>query len=268
MKYAVMSDVHANPKALETVLADAKRHGCRKFVLLGDLTGYGYDVRTTIRLVRDNFDTVLMGNHDSACVGLEPWLDVALNRNYRVDVLQRDELDEADRMWLKTRPYDASEGDAFFVHGDSTEPQAWKYVMEPEMVVINLFTCPKRIMFCGHTHHAAVWELVMGSRGAPAGRGGLKCKCCPRFLRFLAKPALVRPDSRSFSVAGPNHFIVNVGSVGYPRNDLCATYAIYDSSAARVTIRRIPVNLRAYAEDLSRAGVSIPIWLRDALLTA
>ena len=39
MKYAIMSDVHANPKALETALADARRLGCGKFILLGDVTG-------------------------------------------------------------------------------------------------------------------------------------------------------------------------------------------------------------------------------------
>jgi predicted phosphodiesterase len=43
VKLAVMSDVHANPKALETALADARGQGCERFVMLGDVTGYGYD---------------------------------------------------------------------------------------------------------------------------------------------------------------------------------------------------------------------------------
>ena len=43
MKYAIMSDVHANPAVLETALADARALGCEKFVMLGDITGYGYD---------------------------------------------------------------------------------------------------------------------------------------------------------------------------------------------------------------------------------
>ena len=48
MKYAIMSDVHANPKALETALSDARRLGCGKFILLGDVTGYGYDPKATL----------------------------------------------------------------------------------------------------------------------------------------------------------------------------------------------------------------------------
>ena len=38
MKYAIMSDAHANPKALETALADARKAHCGKFILLGDVT--------------------------------------------------------------------------------------------------------------------------------------------------------------------------------------------------------------------------------------
>lgn len=43
MKYAILSDVHANPAALKTALADARALGCEKFVMLGDITGYGYN---------------------------------------------------------------------------------------------------------------------------------------------------------------------------------------------------------------------------------
>ena len=66
-----MSDVHANPKALNTALDDARRLGCGKFIMLGDVTGYGYDPKESLEIVRKNFDVVLMGNHDSACVGLD-----------------------------------------------------------------------------------------------------------------------------------------------------------------------------------------------------
>ena len=80
MKYAIMSDVHANPRALKVALEDARRLGCEKYVLLGDVTGYGYDVKTALAEVRKNFDVVLMGNHDSACVGLEPVWEVTMTR--------------------------------------------------------------------------------------------------------------------------------------------------------------------------------------------
>ena len=44
MKYAIISDVHANPAALEKVLADAKLCGADKVVCAGDVVWYGPDL--------------------------------------------------------------------------------------------------------------------------------------------------------------------------------------------------------------------------------
>ena len=35
MKYAIISDIHANPSALEKVLSDAERYGAEKVVCAG-----------------------------------------------------------------------------------------------------------------------------------------------------------------------------------------------------------------------------------------
>ena len=37
MRLAVLSDIHANPEALEAVLADARAQDCPEFVVLGDV---------------------------------------------------------------------------------------------------------------------------------------------------------------------------------------------------------------------------------------
>ena len=157
MRCAVMSDAHANPLALKAALADARRRRCRKFLFLGDTTGYGYAVTETLRLIRENFDVVLMGNHDSACVGLEPWLEVHANRNYHVDLMHREELDEEELRWLRNLPYFHVEGEAAFAHGDFTDPPAWNYILGPREAVASLAAQKERILFCGHTHHAAAW---------------------------------------------------------------------------------------------------------------
>jgi len=262
MIYAVMSDAHANPKALEFALADARRRGCERFVLLGDITGYGYNVKDTIRLVRENFDVVLMGNHDSACLGLEPRFEVQTNRNYRVDLMHREQLSGEEKDWLRARPYDCAEGDALFVHGDSTDPRAWNYILTSEMVAVNLLACPRPILFCGHSHHAAVWEML---KGPAFSTRNLDVRCGPRLLRSLSKPAKDKVDEHTIKLNERGRYIVNVGSVGYPRNDLCCTYAIYDTSARKVSIRRFPIRLRSYAEDLESAGIELPLWLVDEL---
>ena len=97
MKYAIMSDVHASPRALETALADARAQKCEKFVFAGDVTGYGYDVNAALRLVRENFDVALMGNHDSVCAALESGWEVLMYAIYDSD---------AERVTLRRLPFD------------------------------------------------------------------------------------------------------------------------------------------------------------------
>ena len=124
MKYVIMSDAHANPLALETALADARSLGCEKLVFAGDITGYGYDAKATLGLVRENFDVVLLGNHDSACAGLEPAREVAMLSSYALDVEARDKLSSADLEWLRELPLTHAEGGFAVVHGDFTKPKA------------------------------------------------------------------------------------------------------------------------------------------------
>ena len=249
MRYAVMSDAHANPLALKTALADARRRRCRKFLFLGDTTGYGYAVKETLRLIREKFDVVLMGNHDSACVGLEPWLEVHMNRNYHVDLMNREELEEEEIRWLKNRPYLHVEGEAAFAHGDFTDPPVWNYIFGPQEAAASLAARKERILFCGHTHHAAAWE--MDETGA---------------VRFFYPVCEERQSAtKTFPVKPGSRYVVNVGSVGYPRCDFCSTYVIYDTEAQRLTFRRLPIDILAYAEKLEAHGINLPFWLADAV---
>ena len=55
MKYAIISDVHANVTALECVLADARANGAEKIVCLGDVVGYGPLPAETVALVRKKY---------------------------------------------------------------------------------------------------------------------------------------------------------------------------------------------------------------------
>ena len=77
MKYAIISDIHANPPALERVLADAERCGAEKVVCAGDVVGYGPDPVGAIRILRERGIESAMGNHDAAVAG---WCDTRVAR--------------------------------------------------------------------------------------------------------------------------------------------------------------------------------------------
>ena len=65
MRYAIFSDVHANPTALEKVVADARSYGIEEFVCLGDIVGYGPLPSEAVSAVRSIAHIVLAGNHDA-----------------------------------------------------------------------------------------------------------------------------------------------------------------------------------------------------------
>ena len=75
-------------------------------------------------------------------------------------------------------------------------------------------------------------------------------------------------ESASFALAKGCRYVVNVGSVGYPRADLCSTYAIYDTEKARVAVRRLPFDFKDYVMSMLSRKVSLPMWLCDLLSVA
>lgn len=252
MKTAVMSDVHANPAALRAALADSRRLGCTRWIFLGDVTGYGYDVRVALELVRARFDVALMGNHDSVLLGREPPMLVMLCPNYDLDVRQRKLLADEEKDWLRQRPFIHREAGAVFVHGDVTCPAGWRYILDTPSAVLNFKATEgdaEKVIFCGHSHHAEVWEREPS--------GAVK----RRFDNPMDKPAEVA-ESVVIDFAPDRRYIVNVGSVGYPRNDLCMSYAVYDPEEGRATLRRLPFDFPDYIRSLTAADVELPRWLR------
>ena len=66
MRYAIISDVHANETALRAVLADAADARAEKIICLGDVLGYGPDPVAALELVYRRAHVCLAGNLDDA----------------------------------------------------------------------------------------------------------------------------------------------------------------------------------------------------------
>ncbi|GGA67563.1 metallophosphoesterase family protein [Ornithinibacillus halotolerans] len=63
-KIAIISDIHGNLTALESVLADIEKRGVDKIYCLGDLVGKGPRGSACIELVKKYCDKVIRGNWD------------------------------------------------------------------------------------------------------------------------------------------------------------------------------------------------------------
>ena len=215
MKYAIISDIHANLTALKTVIADAKACHVEKFVCLGDVVGYGPQPAETLALVKETCFITLAGNHDDAVSGrgdASSFIDLAKDAVER----HRAALSEQDLAWLKTRPYTCTIDKAIASHGDVFDPPKFYYIMDESGAEANFAKTDAKLIFVGHTHEPAIFLT---------GRSGKVYKTGPQ----------------DFTIEDHKRYIVNPGSVGYPRDTACcSSYVIYDSTERTVSFRYLP----------------------------
>ncbi len=236
MKYAILSDIHANPIAFETVLKDAKDQDVDQVICLGDITGYGYDVVTSYELAKNNCDELLLGNHETACVGIEPEIFTRENPNYDFDIKQRRELGQDRLAEIRKLPYTFSNQFFSCTHGSFLLPEMFNYILTLEDAQINFAITDKKLMFIGHTHQAKVWILNPDGTIVIKGLG-------------------------AFGMVDGCRYIVNVGSVGYPRNDSFSSYAVFDSSTGVIDLRRLDFDITSYIKSFAERELQPPQWI-------
>ena len=237
MKYAILSDVHGNLEALRAVLADAAPRA-DAVLCLGDTVGYGAEPAACVDLLGDRARAVVAGNHEHGVAGL---LDISwFNRWARAAAeWTREQLDDDHRAWLAALPLTHEVDEATLVHASPAQPDEWDYLVSAEdgWAAFPHFTT--RWCFVGHSHVPGVWSL--GSSG-------------PDHDRYVG---LMHAD------AG-RRYIVNVGSVGQPRDhDPRAAYGLWDAEAGSVELRRVIYDVEAARRKIMAAG--LPRFLADRL---
>ena len=238
MKYAILSDIHSNPDALERALEDAWDHDVDKVICLGDVVGYGPDPVRAVERVRSCCDVVLMGNHDAAVAGLtstDGFIGSAADGIRR----NREQLSGENIAWLGSLPYVHSEAGFDCAHGSFADADRFCYTYDHFDAKPSLRISEARFQFVGHTHVSAVWDW-------------------DKYLwnRF---PSPVR--NNAFAAASEHRYVVNVGSVGYPRAETSSVYCLFDSDEGRVEFRHLPFDVESYAASLRAHGVELPFWL-------
>src|SRR5215203_1880093 len=64
MRFAIISDIHGNLPALESVLADIAGQNVERVYCLGDLVGYGASPNEVTERIRLDGIATIMGNYD------------------------------------------------------------------------------------------------------------------------------------------------------------------------------------------------------------
>jgi len=157
VRYAVLSDIHANLEALEAVLADASPR-TDALLCLGDLVGYGADPVACIEIVGARAQTLVCGNHEQAVAGLID-LDWFNGHARAAAVWTRERLDDDHRAYLASLPLVAQVGDATLVHASPDRPDEWEYLLTAQDGFDAFSAFTTRLCFVGHSHLAGAWSL-------------------------------------------------------------------------------------------------------------
>lgn len=238
MRYAIFSDIHANRQALAAVFRDMRANGAQVLVCLGDVIGYGPRPQVVLDAVRKNTVNFVLGNHDAAACGR---LDANLFNDHAREVIEwtRARMTAESLEFLKEVPMTMESEDILFVHAEIEMPGRFDYIEDAAMAAQQLLATDKRVTFIGHTHHPTVFS---------AGADGVVAQL---------------PDTDQV-LRGDRRYIINVGSVGEPRNpeDIRARYVIFDSATRGVFFRRVEFDVAGYRKDLAASGLKImPFFL-------
>jgi diadenosine tetraphosphatase ApaH/serine/threonine PP2A family protein phosphatase len=204
--------------------------GVDRFVCLGDVVGYGADPVSCLEAVRRRCTGAVAGNHEHGSVGLLDldWFNPAARAAVAWTAAR---LSEEERAYLAKLPLTLTLHGARLVHASPRSPEAWEYLVTPRDGFGAFDFFPGRLCVVGHSHRPAVW--VQGDDGD----------------RFV-------PGPRAISLDRDHRFIVNVGSVGQPRDgDPRAAYAVWDLEASSVTIHRVAYDTATAQAKIYRSGL-------------
>jgi len=141
--------------------------------------------------------------------------------------------------FLKGLPLTVSLPDILLVHATACQPEAWDYIFSMEDASQCFRHCDQHICFIGHSHYPI--SFAQDEEGDISVLG-----------------------SASFTLLDSCRYIINVGSVGQPRDgDPRAAYGIYKPEEASFHIKRVPYDIKRTRGKIIAAG--LPPFLAERL---
>ena len=219
MKALIISDIHANLPALQSVLDNESSYD--KLIFLGDVIDYGPNPKECLTFIKNNADYYVRGNHDHAMGYNTDCNCMGTFREYSIATRKWHEtlLDEDDKQFLRNMPVvdkahlpgsnaDGDNNTILLAHA-SPLGDISKYLNEDE-IINELDEVIAEYVLVGHTH-----------------------------IQYKKKI--------DYSL------IVNPGSVGLARDGGQACYAVYENGI--VYLNRIDYDIEKTISDLMKAPI-------------
>ncbi len=239
MRYALISDIHSNIEAFNSVLESIRTSNVDKIAFLGDIIGYGPNPNECMEKLREVTDLVLGGNHDWAVVGKTPADYFNPYAKAAVDWTGEVLLDTHKKFLAQTEA--SSLLDGFFVaHSTPRYPEEWMYIMTKKDAVDNYPFLERNVSFIGHSHQPVIIEFENAQ-----------------------DINVYREDKMALD--HDKKYIVNIGSVGQPRDgDPRSCWVLFDSLENSVEFVRVSYNIEAVQEKMRE--FNLPKYLIDRLI--
>lgn len=230
MPILVISDIHANLTALETILHDAGEYEAAW--CLGDLVGYGPDPNECIQVVQNLPGLIcIIGNHDAAA--LDQIDNMTFNPEARAALeWTKKTLTDTSIAFLNELPETVEMDNVTLAHGSPRQP-IWEYLMDASTATANFNHFSTPFCFVGHTHLPVVFQLKAEDT--------------------YSTVTIPEPNQE---ITLQSRMIINPGSVGQPRdNDPRASYAIYNPEENLWDYRRVEYDISAVQARMGIAGL-------------
>lgn len=239
MRYAIFSDVHSNLEALEAVIKAYESEAVDKYFCVGDSVGYGANPNECIAKIRALETISVAGNHDWASVNKFS-LDNLVPLARQAVCWTMNHLSQGNRDFLEHLTLVYKNGHLTLAHGSLNCPQEFNYTHTGEDAWAAFNILETKLCFIGHSHIPGI------------------------FIRDITDNIRYSEES-SIEIKEYNNYIINVGSVGQPRDgNPKACFCIYDTDTAVVEIKRVAYNAEETQNKIISAG--LPRRLGDRLL--
>jgi len=228
MKYAVISDIHSNLEALQKAFEVIDENKADEIICLGDIVGYGANPNECVDLIRLRCSTIILGNHDAAVLHLSSSDDFNPIASKALQWTS-EQLTDQNKALLSSLPMTQRHRNILFVHSSPSSPELWNYIVDAEGAASAIRIFDERLCFIGHTHIPGIYS----ERG------------------------------RVNSITREERFLINVGSVGQPRdrNPMLA-FGIFDSSTWEYRLIRSEYDIGQAAEKIYLAGLPEELGFR------
>lgn len=237
MKYLILSDIHSNLEALQSVLQRAYSLKVDALIILGDLVGYGASPNEVTNIVRKlDPHKIIRGNHDRVSAGL----DTGYNFNpiaLHAAIWTQENLSLENIQYISGLMKGPLSVDSQFdiVHGSPWDEDYYILSYVDASKAFNL--TDKDICFFGHTHVPIVWSLN-GDR--------------------IELVTIDEYDDgiHQFFLDDRKRYMINPGSVGQPRDgNPKASFALYEPENKKVTFFRVDYDIKTAQLKIIEAGL-------------